>query len=109
VTFGRRWSFPTGLELRRDETTTFVSQLNRHLPQSLQKISISLSSRTDRWQIGTQENAIHDTNPNVQNKAHSVDSFMDVMRVILCQKVAIVDAVHTLKSKVRFECPQNIL
>jgi len=38
VAFGRRWRFPTGLELRRDETTTSFSQLNRHLQQSLQKI-----------------------------------------------------------------------
>jgi hypothetical protein len=109
VAFGMRWKFRTGLELRRDETTTSVSQLNRHLRQCLQKISISLSSRPDRWQIGTQENDTRDTNPNVEAKAHSVDNFMDVVRVILCQKVTSVDAKHTLSNKVRFECPQNIL
>jgi len=97
------------LKLRRDEATTSISQLNRHLELSLQKISIYLSSRPDRWQIGTQENATHDTNPNVEAKAHSVDNFVDVMRVFLCQKVTIVDAEHTLSNKVRFECPQNVL
>jgi hypothetical protein len=87
----------------------FFSQLNRHLQQRLQKISISLSSRTDSWQTGTQLYSTHDTNPNVETKAHSVDNFMDVMRVILCQELTIVDAEHTPSNKVRFECPQNIL
>ena len=109
VAFGWIWKFPTGLVLRHDETTTSVSQLNRHLQQSFQKISISLNSRPDRWQVGTQENATHDTNPNVEAKAHSVENFMCVTRVILYQKITTVDAEHTFSNKVRFECPQNIL
>lgn len=88
----------SALVLQHAETTNWASQLQEHLQAALvngvQKITISLSSKSVRYQTRVHDNVPNNSSPHADNEVDLGPMSVDSTRLILCPKETAVNT-HT--------------